>query len=255
MAKRPNEKRMLRKAKSERNLNIALVLLTAGFVFEFYLLLMQNYYVKGTFAQLNAIASYLDVMIWVGLAAAAAGVALLFLRGKGGLPAKLWPWVLGGGVLFAFSSFMMRRFYPGGTTLMCVLVPVLMILSIIWLLYPAEFSVQATSLALSIGAVLLLSQSNSMHRKLFCAAAILAVVILLILSFRADKAGGELRLWKWDVRFFERQGRRGMVYGVHALCLVMMVVALFSGSVAFYGIWALSVVTFALAVYYTMRLM
>lgn len=53
-------------------------------------------------------------------------------------PAK---WLLGLGLFFGVSSLLMRRVYPMGTTVMCILVPVLMLLAVVFLLYQHEFAV------------------------------------------------------------------------------------------------------------------
>ena len=47
----------------------------------------------------------------------------------------------------------MRRVYPMGTTVMCILVPVLMLLAVVFLLYQHEFAVQAIALTLAIAIV------------------------------------------------------------------------------------------------------
>ena len=44
--------------------------------------------------------------------------------------------------------------------MLCVAVPVLLLLGIIYLFYQAEFSVQATELAMALGAVVLLGRSG-----------------------------------------------------------------------------------------------
>ena len=57
-AKKNDPRREARIAKNNRNLNSALTLFTAGFIAEFYLLLINQYFVKGSVDQVVAIAGY-----------------------------------------------------------------------------------------------------------------------------------------------------------------------------------------------------
>ena len=81
-AKKNDPRREARIAKNNRNLNSALTLFTAGFIAEFYLLLINQYFVKGSVDQVVAIAGYLEVMAIVGAAAFGAGVVLTAMRRK-----------------------------------------------------------------------------------------------------------------------------------------------------------------------------
>ena len=67
-AKKNDPRREARIAKNNRNLNSALTLFTAGLIAEFYLLLINQYFVKGSVDQVVAIAGYLEVMAIVGAA-------------------------------------------------------------------------------------------------------------------------------------------------------------------------------------------
>ena len=67
-AKKNDPKREARIAKNNLSLNSALTLFTAGFIAEFYLLLINQYFVKGTIDQVVAVSYFLDAMVWVGAA-------------------------------------------------------------------------------------------------------------------------------------------------------------------------------------------
>ena len=149
MAKNTNVKRAARVEKNNRNMNRALELLTAGFLAEFYLLLVNNYFVRGTVNQLVTMSHVLEVLVYVGLALVAAGVALLIVgRKKNKDFTKLNKWLLIAGVFFTLSSELMLKVYPQGTTAMCIFVPAIMILGVIFLMYQREFSVQTLALAM-----------------------------------------------------------------------------------------------------------
>ena len=134
MAQNNNDKRAARREKSDRNMNRAVILLTAGLVAEWYLLMVDRYYARGTISQVVAWYDYLGVMRWVALAALAVGIVLMFLRGQKPWVAKTGGVLTACGVFFAFSSVVMRHYYPVSVTVLCVAVPVLLLLGIIYLI-------------------------------------------------------------------------------------------------------------------------
>ena len=209
-AKKNDPRREARIAKNNRNLNSALTLFTAGFIAEFYLLLINQYFVKGSVDQVVAIAGYLEVMAIVGAAAFGAGVVLTVMRRKWTRFAAAGKWLLGLGLFFGVSSLLMRRVYPMGTTVMCILVPVLMLLAVVFLLYQHEFAVQAIALTLAIASAVLLNHGSSSMPALvtaFCWAAMVLVAALLVLILFWTAAGFglagtqveflHLPLWVW----------------------------------------------------------
>ena len=195
-AKKNDPRREARIAKNNRNLNSALTLFTAGFIAEFYLLLINQYFVKGSVDQVVAIAGYLEVMAIVGAAAFGAGVVLTVMRRKWTRFAAAGKWLLGLGLFFGVSSLLMRRVYPMGTTVMCILVPVLMLLAVVFLLYQHEFAVQAIALTLAIASAVLLNHGSSSMPALvtaFCWAAMVFVAALLVLTVMLQKHEGSYK--------------------------------------------------------------
>lgn len=255
MAQNSNEKRAERREKSERNMNRAVVLLIAGIVAEWYLLMIDRVYARGNIQQFIKWYDVLGVLRWVGLAMLAGGVALYVLRKQ----KPQFSWVgyslIGVGVFLTFTSICMRHVYPTSVTVMCVLVPVLMILGIVYLFYQAEFSVQATALALGLGALVLLSRSQSKAVIVCAVLALLAVAALLVGTFFLKKEKGVLKLGGKRLRFFATDMDYRLTLGVPALCLVLVIAALAAPAVAFYATWGLAIVAFVLAVYYTIKLL
>lgn len=255
MAQNINEKRLARREKSERNMNRAVILLTAGLVAEWYLLMVDRYYARGTISQLLAWYDFLGVMRWVGLAVLAAGVALLVLRAR-----KSWFARLGGafavcGGFFAFTSFAMRHVYPTSVTVMCVLVPVLLVLGIVFLFYQAEFFVQSTALAMGLGAAVLLSRSGTTLVKACSILSLLGICAIIALVLLLKNSGGVWKHGDKQTSVFSSSTDYRLTLGVPALCLALVAVSLAVPSVAFYAIWVLAAAAFALAVYYTIKLM
>ena len=254
MAKKTNVKRAARVEKNNRNMNRALELLTAGFLAEFYLLLVNNYFVRGTINQLVTMSYVLEVLMYVGLALVAAGIAMLIVGRKNKDFGNLSKWLLIAGVFFTLSSELMLKVYPQGTTAMCIFVPVVMILGVIFLMYQREFSVQTAALALSILAMVLMNRGNgnwSLVVKGYSVCAALVIAALAVIAYLAQRSEGCIG----SVRIFQSGASYKMLYLVLVICLAAIVAAMFVGSIAYYGVWALSVLLFILAVYYTVKML
>ena len=257
MAKNTNVRRAARAEKNNRNMNRALELLTAGFLAEFYLLLVNNYFVRGTINQLVTMSYVLEVLVYVGLALVAAGIVLLIVgRKKSREFTGLVKWLMIAGVFFTLSSELMLRIYPQGTTAMCILVPAVMILGIIFLMYQREFSVQAAALAMSILAMVLLNRgmdnaSWSLIVKSCGICAAVVIALLLAIACAAQRGDGCIG----SVRIFPSGAGYKTLCLVLAVCIAAIVAALCISGIAYYGVWALSALLFILAVYYTVKML
>lgn len=255
MAQRTNDKRLERRAKSESNMNRAVVLLIGGLVAEWYLLMADRYYARGTVDQVLGWYDFFGVMRWAALAAAAAGVVIAKLRGRKAWVNKLGWWLAAGGLFFSLTSFAMRRYYPISVTVLCVAVPVLLILGIVYLFYQAEFSVQATGLALALGALVLLNRSQSASVRLCVTAALIGIAVLFGCTLYFSRNNGSLTRNGKVIRFFDARTDYKRILAVLALCFALTLMALGAPSIAFFATWGLGIITFVLAVYYTIKLM
>ncbi|MBQ7713581.1 MAG: hypothetical protein IJT71_01685 [Oscillospiraceae bacterium] len=255
MAQNTKDRRAARREKSERNMNRAVILLIAGLVAEWYLLMVDRYYARGTIDQVVGWYDFLGVLRWVALAAFAAGLALLALRGRPAWVARLGGVLAGAGGFFAFTSFAMRHYHPVSVTVMCVLVPVLLVLGIVCLFYQPEFSAQAAALAMGIGALALLNRSGSAAVKTCAALALCGVAAVFAAALALKRNGGVWKHGGKETRVFPANADYRLTLGVPALCFALVLAALFAPAVAFYAAWALAAAAFALAVYYTVKLM
>ena len=247
-AKKNDPRREARIAKNNRNLNSALTLFTAGFIAEFYLLLINQYFVKGSVDQVVAIAGYLEVMAIVGAAAFGAGVVLTVMRRKWTRFAAAGKCLLGLGLFFGVSSLLMRRVYPMGTTVMCILVPVLMLLAVVFLLYQHEFAVQTIALTLAIASAVLLNHGSSSMPALvtaFCWAAMVFVAALLVLTVMLQKHEGSYK----GTAIFPAKTNYALTCAVLVLSIAAIAVSLFAG-LAYYVIWGAAVLLFVCAAVY-----
>lgn len=253
-AKKNNTRREQRIAKNNRSLNCALSLFTAGFVAEFYFLLLNQYFVKGTISQVVAASYFLEGVVWFGLVLVALGLALTFLRKNPTRFVSVGKWLIVLGVFLTLSSQLMLKIYPAGTTAMCILVPVLMLLSVVFLLYQHEFAVQTASLTLTIAATVLLNRGATASAgllKLLVIGCVVAILALCILVGAAQKNGGTLK----GISLFHAGTDYRMMYAVMVFSEVVILLSLTVAGVAFWAIWASAIVLFALAVWYTVKLL
>lgn len=243
-------------AKNDQRLNRALNLFTVGFIAECYLLTINKLFVRGTVSQLVAVSMFLEAMVYGGLVLVAAGILLHVFRGKKHCFEKIALWCMGLGVFFTLSSQLMLKIYPAGTTIMCILIPVLMLLSVVYLLYPVEFSVEATALVLTIAIVALVNHGASsglLALLIKCGAAGAAVLLAAaaIAVFLLHKRGGVYG----GVTVFTKNTGYGTIYAVLALCLVCTLIALLIPGTAYYILWIVSVAMFLMAVLHTVKML
>ena len=254
-----NNKHTERMAKSDRNVNRAMILLMVGLIAEFYLLMVNNYFVKGAVGQVLTMMTVLKVLGIAGAALFGAGLVLWLMRKKWTRFVPAAPWLLSIGFFFAVSSQLMLKIYPQGTTVMCVLVPVAMLLGIVFLLYPREFSLQALALTAAMMAMYLIHRGGGSDtwRGLVIGCSVFAALVIAALAVAVSKAGkngGKLEKLG-DLRIVSVDGNYKLIYAVLAMCVAAIVIALFATGIAYYGLWILAVGTFLLAVYYTVKMM
>ena len=96
-----NDKRAERMARSNRNVNRAITVLMAGVIAEFYLLMVNNYYVKGGVGQVLTMMTVLQVIDYIGCALFGAGLVVWLMRKKWTRFAPAAPWLLSIGFFFA----------------------------------------------------------------------------------------------------------------------------------------------------------
>ena len=205
-----NDKRAERMARSNRNVNRAITVLMAGVIAEFYLLMVNNYYVKGGVGQVLTMMTVLQVIDYIGCALFGAGLVVWLMRKKWTRFAPAAPWLLCIGFFFAVSSILMLKVYPQGTTMMCVIVPVVMLIGIVFLLYPREFSVQAVGLTASLMAMYLIHRGSGSDTwgGIVIGCSILAICVVAVLGvavFKAGKNDGKLKKLG-DLRIVSQDG-------------------------------------------------
>ena len=175
---------------------------------------------------------------------------------------KKWPrfakwirWLLGLGVFLTLSSLVMIKIYPAGTTFMCVAVPVLMLLSVVFFLYQREFFVEAVALTVTLVLVTLLNRSIStaLFEKLVQVGAygsmlVFAAAFAVLLMVKKNNG----RLGKTEL--FPAKTDYTLLCAVMVFCIAVIAVSLFTAW-GYYMVWASAVVLFGLAVWYTVKML
>lgn len=244
MAKNPNEKSM----KRDNSLYGATLFFLAACLAECYLLVLRKYYIHGDVVT-EALVWYDRLLIFAGLGAAVLvlGVILSVLW-KASDRKRILGWALSAlGGFFAVGSMLARIYVEPAVTLLSVVVPVLMVLTVIWAFYDRECSVALTALC---GTMIILWVCRRLFNNLTMGVTVkvLSVVYVLLLAglcwLAKNKKLGKLLPPDADLL---------PIYAATGLSAAAVVLALFSASVAYYAMWALGIVVFALAVYYTVK--
>lgn len=234
--------------KRDEPMNGAMKFFLAGCVAELYILIIRRFYVNGSAEQQIAwFDSYFKILIGAGAVVFAVGLLLSILwRGDRKKRVPAW-YVLGGGLFLALSAAMVRQFNAPAVTLLVVVVPVVMLLGILWSLYDRECALALTILGVSLIALWICRREmDSMYLGTYvkvAAVAYIVVLAVLALLVRQGKLG----------RLLPAQADTLPVYVALGLSAVSMAVALFSSTAAYYVMWALAMVVFGLAVYYTVK--
>lgn len=241
MAKNQNRKPV----KRNDPMGVATTVFLAGCFAEMYLLMVRRYYVNGNANQVLGWYAALPIIALFG-----AGILCI-----GALLAKKWKpnkkkrsyaaWTAGIGAFLMISAALIR-INMSFLTLLTTLVPAAMLLALIWLLYDRECALTLTILATALVMLWLcrrLAGSTTLGTALLLVGAgyILLLVVLAILVKQR-----KLPLLKANDDAMP-------VYVGTALSVVTVAVSIFSATVAYYAMWVLAAVVFALAVYYTVK--
>jgi hypothetical protein len=244
MARNPKNK--VKSAKQDQPMTGAMKFFLAGCVAELYLVIVRRFYMNGSLKQVVAWDGYLKVLGWLGAAVLVLG-AVLALVWK----ANRKKFVIGSSVaasgLFLFAASFLIRWNMSTLTVISAVVLLAMLLGILWSLYDRECALSLTTLGISL--VLLWICRNhgasayvGLYVKLLAALWIVALVVIALLT--RNKKLGKLIPAKADP---------APIYAACVISGVALLAALFSSVIAYYAMWALAIVVFGLAVYYTVK--
>ena len=243
MPKNPNSKPV----KRDEPMTGAMKFFLAGCVAELYLLIIRRFYVKSPdIVKILWYDRYLWVLLGVGAAILVAGVVGgLLLRGD--KKKRTIAWCVAAAGAFLGGAAGLIRWNASTLTLLTVVVPVLMVLGVLWNLYDRECALSLTILGASLIALWICrKQMYSMflgtYVKIFAVVYILVLIAVALLTKQ-----GKLK------KLLPASADPLPVYVACGLSAVAMLGTLFSSIVAYYAMWALAIVVFGLAVYYTVK--
>ena len=245
MPKHPNSKS--KQVKRDEPMTGAMKFFLAGCVAELYLLIIRRFYVKSPdIVKILWYDRYLWVLLGVGAAILVAGVVGgLLLRGD--KKKRTIAWCVAAAGAFLGGAAGLIRWNASTLTLLTVVVPVVMVLGVLWNLYDRECALSLTILGASLIALWICrKQMYSMflgtYVKIFA-----VVYILVLLAVALLTKQGKLK------KLLPAKADPLPVYVACGLSAVAMLGALFNATVAYYAMWALAIVVFGLAVYYTVK--
>ena len=164
----------------------------------------------------------------------------------------------GAGLFLGVSGWVISQFFNdcAGIILMCVLVPILAVLALIFLLYQRECFLSTLAVSGSLFAVWVrgtAAGSDSWNMPVILGALLGAVILALaaFLTRKAQQDEGKL----WGLRVFSPECDYRIVFGVLATAFVCVLLAVAVPAITYYLIWVLGVLVFAELVYYTTKLM
>lgn len=227
----------------------------AGCLAELYLLLVRHFYMNGTIQQVVAWDGYLKNIAYAGLGILAAGLilGLAFFKKPGWQRAVGWI-LMGAGAYLTVANWMIRTYYYTAVTFLCAVVPAAMLLGILWLLYDREGAWSLTILGLDIIVLWAcrkgLNEEYWHFRVLIGAAVFLAfVAVVALLVWQAEKRGGSLG----KICVLPENADPLPIYVACGISAVSMVLGILNTTIAYYTLWVVAVIVFAIAVYYTVK--
>ena len=253
MSNNPNHKS--KPVKKSEPMNGAMKFFLGGCFAELYLLLVRRFFISGTLEQVVAWDGYLNILAYVGLAVAVLGLVLTGLWWKSHPKRRFTAAaVLCAGLFVAAASWLVRHYVDSAMTPLCVVVPAVMLLGILWTLYDRECAWALTFLGACMGMAWVCRKGIgnlywNTKALIFSAVFIAVMLVCLLLTRMANRNGGFLG----KLSLFPADADCLPIYAGCVISAVGVAISMCSAAIAYYMMWALAVVIFALAVYYTVK--
>lgn len=229
--------------------------LLLGCVAELYLLMVHKYYIYGNLDQVLAWDSYLRVSLWLGLGVAVLGGVLLWLcRRQPGWKRAVSGMVLELGGFMAVTGWLVTRYYASPIALLAVAVPAAALMAMLWYLYDRECAWALIVLGLDLAVLWICRKGmgNFLWEKRVLVGAVIFLICLAVLVFftwKLSKSRGMLG----KLRLLGENFDALPIYAACGISAATTVLALVSSAAAYYCLYAVAVLLFALAVYYAIR--
>ena len=265
MAKQSNyrnkkQQKLTREQRDNQVLGQVFRLFLLGIVAECYLLFFNKIYLNSTGQTMVHIYRALPYAAVAALILLVVGLVLLVKkRDVRPVVRKVYGWITGLGAFFALTSLVLWLVYPNGGTYLCVLVPILTVLGMVYLLFQREFFLIAVVLSGALFTVWVCRKgvgTVNWNTKVLVASGLVLVglAVLAALTAKVQKQDG-----RWTagikVRLLPADCDYRMIYLTYALSFVAILLAMLVVTTTYYSMWVLGIALFAFAVYYTTKLM
>ena len=258
MSKKPiSQKRAERQQQENQALQRVFNVFLLGLAAECYLFIVHRFYTASTVSSLLLWDRILRWGSWLGLIMAVAGAAVAVAKREQAKLRRIMTWVAGVGAFLAVSGWVITRFFDQnrGITAMCIAVPVLTLLGLVYFLFQHECFAATVVLAGSLFSVWVCGNGMSGTWRvpvIVCAVlVIIALAALAALIRRIQTDGGKLG----EARIFTPACDYRVLYAACAVGAVSIAVSLLVSAAAFYLLWLLGILLFAELVYFTTKLM
>ena len=257
-SKKPSsQKRADRERAENQTLNRVFVVFLIGLAVECYHFILY----RTASSSINSMVACYDALNWItwmGFALLAVGAVAGYLKRKDRKVRTAMIWVSAAGLFLGASSWIMFHFSNGhqGIIAMCVLVPVMSVLALIFLLYQRECFWCSLVICCALFTVWLLGdaeRSLTWRLRIMAGAAVGVVLVIVALYLLRKAEAGDGKLWGFRVCSPECDYQIVYVILGVAFACVALAVALYS--FAYYLMWVLGIALFAELVYYTSKLM
>jgi|GEM_PF-377640 len=237
------------------SMNGALNWFLAGCIAECYLLIVRRFFVNGTLDQVIAWDSILRNLMYFGLGLAAVGLigGLVLLKKPGKGRTAFWI-VFGAGAFVALANWLTRLAFPTGNTVLCVVVPVVMVLGLLWSLYDRASFLSMIALCATVLVLWICRRglnSGIWHTRILIGGAIY-LVLLAVLALLVRKADGS-RGTVGNLALLPADADCLPIYLSCGVSGAAVIVALFSAAAAYYALWVVGILLFLLALYDTVK--
>lgn len=254
-----NKKKLTREERDNLVLKKVFHLFLVGIVAECYLLIVSKQYINSSGDLFFGIYHAMQVLTVVGLVVMVAGIVLLALQKGSEKVKKCYPWLIIAGGFFGISSFLFNFLFPKGGTYLCVIVPILTVLGLVYYLFQREFFWLTIILGGGMFTVWVcrkgIGSANWHTRALVGSLVVLAgLVVVTILTRMVQKNHGKW-IGKCHCPIFPANCDYRLMYFAYAIVFVAIVLALVMVTTTYYSLWALGILLFVYAVYYTTKLM
>ena len=256
MANKPRSEKKAEKERREQEvLNRVFTLFLAGIAAECYVLLIYNKFVRGVVQDVAAYSYVVEYGRYIGALVMIAGLVLAVWK-RQERSGRIGAAVAAAGAFFAFANILMFAVHPQGTIFLCTLIPILTVLGLVYFLFQREFFFDSVILGGTLFTLWLCRRglgTENWNTKVTVG----SILVLVGLAAAAgglyflQKAGGKFKNWQ----IFPKSCDYRPLYGSVAVSFVTIAAALVVPASAFYAMWIVGVAIFALAIYYTTKLM